>query len=317
MQSKLSEMRLAVVFPEAPEFFVLEHQVRALAELADLGSFGLGITGHADSCADFGRTAEAAGWTGLAGVKEDLAGIRSELELCIGTAEGAAVGTCATSAIQLGEPNLRKLGWLAWRSALDGQDGIPRLLVDRLTVRKHLLPKAAKGMLQLLPLPPNMTGVAGMGAGIGEVFKGFFQAGQVVQPTPVQALLEAVHLEAHGAAAHLLVVAGRRPHFGRHDGSEHGVTDQAVGSAADLLLRQTNTIATQVAAQLSDRALEDDLGGAAVPRRLTWIANPNSVSGNRAVDGMMVVSDPILDAQPKRRSSLLPESNSRLHLGPT
>ena len=156
-----------------------------------------------------------------------------------------------------------------------------------------------------------------MGAGIGEVFKGFFQAGQVVQPIPVQALLEVVHLEAHGAAAHLLVFVGCRPDFGRHDGSEDGVTDQAVGSAADLLLRQADTIAMQVAAQLLDRALEDDLGGSAVARRLTRIADPHSVSRNWAVDGMMVVPDPILDAQPKRRSGLLPESNSRLHLGPT
>ena len=224
------------------------------------------------------------------------------------------MGTCAASAIKLGEPNLRKL---RRRRTLDGQDGIPRLLVDRLTVRKHLLPIAAQGLLQLLPLPPNMTGVAGMGAGIGKVIKGFFQAGQVVQPTPVQAQLEVVHLEAHGAAAHLLVFVGCRPDFGRHDGSEHGVTDQAVGSAADLLLRQPNTIATQVAAQLSDRALEDDLGGAAVPRRLTRIANPSSVSGNGGVGGMMVVANPILDTQPKGGSGLLPESNSRLHLGPT
>ena len=47
VQSKLAEMRLAVVFPEAPKFFVLEHQVRPLAKLDNLGSFGLGIAGHA------------------------------------------------------------------------------------------------------------------------------------------------------------------------------------------------------------------------------------------------------------------------------
>ena len=75
----------------------------------------------------------------------------------------------------------------------------------------------------------------------------------------LEAIVEEIHLNANGAAAHLLVPVVHGAELRREDGSEHGVSDERLAVLHDMLMAWTDFPAAEVAEQLLLGTLENQL----------------------------------------------------------